>query len=238
MELTKTKISFVIPVYNEAKILNKNVERLVNFCQKKRIKAEILLSENGSTDNSRQIIRSLNYPGLKRIFVKEKGLGGAYRAGIKAAKYPIVYFTGMDFPFGYKNILDCYQYIEENDFVLASKAHPESKIRISRRRRLSSRVYRFFLKTLLGMRTRDAQGCAMFKLDKILRLLSKCDSNDAFFQTQLVLQAEKSGLKMIEIPVVYIDPRDDSKISVTQDGWKMFKQILSERRKIRRETKA
>jgi len=233
MKTDNIAISFVIPVYNEKELLKRNVAKLMQYCQKNKVVAEILLCENGSTDGSREIIKKIRQKNIRKIYLNNKGLGGAYRAGILASKLPIVYFTGIDFPFGLKNILDCHRFIDQYDFVLASKAHPKSKITTSFKRKLSSAIYRLLLKTFLNLKIGDPQGCVMFRRKKIITYLALCDSRDAFFSTQLALYGEMNGLRMIEIPVRYLNPRKGSKISVVKDGLKMYKQIISERRRIR-----
>lgn len=227
-------ISFIIPIHNESRIIEKNINRLVDYCRKHHIKAEILLCENGSSDASEDIIKKLKYKEVRKIYLNKRGLGSAYRAGIKAASNQLIYFTGMDFPFGFKNILDCYSQIDKHDLVLASKAHKKSVIRINLKRLISSFVYQSLHRFLLKMKTGDAQGCAMFYRKKILKYLKYCDSNDAFFQTQLALYGEMAGLSILEIPVCYINPRNNSKFSVSKDGWQMLKQMLKERKKLTR----
>jgi len=102
----KIKLSFIIPVYNEEKILNANIKKLLVFCEKNNINSEIIICENGSTDKTKEILTEISQNNVKSIFLKKKGLGNAYREGIKLASQPFFYFTGIDFPFGYKNILD------------------------------------------------------------------------------------------------------------------------------------
>lgn len=232
--MQKCKISFVIPVHNEEKILKKSLEKLVVFCNKKNIEPEILVCENGSGDRTREILKELNLKGLKKIYIKGRGLGLAYKEGIAKSTNDLVYFTGIDFPFGYKNISDCLEYINDNDFVLASKAHPSSVIRTTLKRKISSCIYRFLLRVLLGLKTKDPQGCVLFKKSKISKILEYCDSDSAFFETQLALYSEINGNKLIEIPVRYVDGRKDSKFHISTDGKKMLMQIFKEREKIKK----
>ncbi|MCX6810128.1 MAG: glycosyltransferase family 2 protein [Candidatus Berkelbacteria bacterium] len=230
--MTKKVISLVFPVHNESAIIEDSVNRLLNYCKKQGIKSEIIIAENGSSDNTKEILKQLKQPELKAIFLKKRGLGNAYRAGIKAATYPVVYFSGVDLPFGCKDIMNCYRKIEECDFIVGSKAHSKSKVEVSFKRRISSSFLRLLLRVFLGLKTRDPQGSAMFKREKVIKLLRFCDSDDAFFQSQLVLQSERHGLKVVEIPVKYISPRKGSKMRI-KDGLRMARQIMAERKKLR-----
>lgn len=232
MKISKKQISLVFPVHNEAAIIEETVKKLLSYCKKQGIKPEIIIAENGSSDSSREILRRLKYPELKTIFLKKRGLGSAYRAGIKAAKFPIVYFSGVDLPFGCRDIMNCYRKIDEYDFIVGSKAHPKSKIKVNFKRKFTSSFLRLLLRIFLGLKTRDPQGSAMFRREKIIKFLRLCDSDDAFFQSQLVLQSERHGLKVVEIPVKYISPRKGSKMRI-KDGVRMIKQILVEKRKLK-----
>ncbi|KKR17611.1 MAG: Glycosyl transferase family 2 [candidate division CPR2 bacterium GW2011_GWC1_41_48] len=231
--MPKRKVSFVIPVHNEAEILKKSLEELNIFLQKANIDGEIIIAENGSTDNTRKILKELDFINIKKIFVKEKSFGLALREGIKKASYDNIYFSGIDFPFGFENITNSLKYIDKYDIVFSSKTHPDSDVKRSIKRKVASIVYDFILKRLLGLKINDPQGTLMFDTKKIRELLPYCNSNDPFFTTQLALYVQLNRLKYIEIPVKYY-PRSDSKMSVVKDGSRMFKQIMGERKKIKK----
>lgn len=232
MKAARKKISLVLPVHNESAIIEENVNKLLIYCKKHDIDPEIIIAENGSNDNSREILRQLKSPRVKTLFLKKRGLGNAYRAGIKAATFSVVYFSGIDLPFGCGNILACWRKISEYDFIVGSKAHPKSKIKVDFKRKLTSAFLRLLLRIFLGLKTRDPQGTAMFRREKIIKFLPLCDAKDAFFQTQLVLQSERNGFKVTEIPVKYISPRKGSKMRL-KDGLGMIRQTLAERKKLR-----
>ncbi len=179
----------------------------------------------------------MDVQGLKKVYINQRGLGAAYREGIKQATNEIVYFTGIDFPFGLDNIKDCLKEIEDYDIIFASKAHPKSKISNSLKRRVTSKVFRFFLRIFLGLKIMDPQGCVMFHRKKINKILKYCDSDNAFFETQIALYSEFDGFKYLEIPVCYDDPRSDSKINIQKDGQEMLRAIIAERPKIKRLSK-
>lgn len=222
------KISFVIPVHNEEKILKQNIAKILFFCESNSIEPEIVICENGSTDQTSNILKALEETSIKKYFFKERAFGTAYRTGIQNATNEIVYFTGIDFPFGYENVLDCYHCIGKNDLVFASKAHPDSIIRNSLKRKIASKIYQVAIRQILGLKIRDPQGCVMLRRSKILPNLEKCDAKDAFFSTQIAIYSQLSGCRMIEIPIVYSNPRLNSQFNVIKDGKEMLKQLFTE----------
>lgn len=226
------KISFIIPIHNESKLLREKIEDLYSFCRENSIIPDIVLCENGSNDGSQKIIEELSFPGLQKVFIMQRSFGLAYRYGIQKAENDIIYFTGIDFPFGYQNILECLKYIRKYDIVFASKAHQKSILKNSLKRRVISNIFRFLVRILLGLKTRDPQGCVMFRRKNIIKILKNCDSKSVFFATQIALYLEHFNYKTIEIPVRYLDVRLESKINIRRDCLDVFKAILRERSKI------
>lgn len=227
--MKKRKISFIIPIHNEENILEENLGLLLEFSKSNSIDPEILLCENGSTDRTKEIMKMIDSPQVKNIYMKKRGLGAAYKRGILSATAPIAYFTGIDFPFGLENIIDSLAQIEGHDIIFSSKAHPDSIIEVSFKRRVASEIYRALLGIFLGLKIKDPQGCVLFRTDAIKRIVGKCDSESAFFETQIAIQTQAYGLKYTEIPVKYLSPRKGSKFSIVVDGLEMAKNVVKER---------
>lgn len=227
------KVSIVIPVHNEEDVLEAALDRLFLFCKKRQINAEVLICENGSIDATKSILRRYSHPALKSLFLKTRGLGAAYKQGIAAATGEIIYFTGIDFPFGYQNILDSLAYIGPNDLVFSSKAHPKSVIRAPIHRKFVSFAFRAIMKALLPININDPQGCLTAKAEALKDIAQYCDSSGAFFQTQTALYANLLGYKSVEIPVSYLNPRKGTKFAIGKDGAKILHQMVEERRRYR-----
>ena len=74
----------------------------------------------------------------------------------------------------------------------------------------------------------DTQCTVAFKKSNIVSFINELDSKSAFLQTQLLIYSKKNNLKIIEIPVIVNDIRDDSKVSPISDGISMFKELINE----------
>jgi len=83
------EVSIIIPVYNEEKILEKNIRILIKYLRKLRLKFEIIIADNGSTDNTSSIAKKISriYSNVKYIRIDKRGPGEAFKNAIKKAKY-------------------------------------------------------------------------------------------------------------------------------------------------------
>jgi hypothetical protein len=113
------------------------------------------------------------------------------------------------------------------DIIFGSKSHPKSITYSPTIRKVASRAYRLLLKFLFGIKTGDTQGTVFLKKNRILPLLKKCDSNNAFFSAQLAIYSEKQGLKVTEVPVKNVKKiLRKSKYHVFSNGSEMLLSML------------
>src|SRR5581483_11556653 len=199
------KVSFCIPVYNEEEILLQYLKKirlgLTQILGKGNF--EMLVIENGSTDQTVSILKNVKYPGLRIFYAPSKGHGIAYKIGIEKAKYENIVLSALDIPFGFSDLKAALPIWDNYDIIFGSKAHPKSKIYSLLERRIASFLYRIILKLLFNIPIRDTQGTMFLKKSKILPILPYCRAKNAFFTAQLALYGKRFGLKMIEIPVTY-----------------------------------
>jgi glycosyltransferase involved in cell wall biosynthesis len=234
-------LSFIIPVYNESKILEGNVNKMVDYLDSydNISNYEILLCDNGSKDDTLEIANSLAKKNskIKALFVEKKGMGGGIKSGIKNAEYDICFFNAIDLPFGLDIIDDSLNsMINRNaDVVIGSKEHKKSiGIRHDIKRIIFSRTYNLLINLAFNTGIKDTQGTLMFKKSNIYKFFNLLSSSTAFFETQLVIYSKLFGHKIIEIPVDYSQPRKDSKVKCIKDGWSMFKELINEYKEYRK----
>lgn len=228
-------ISYCFAAYNEEEIIESTIlklhERLDKMFGSKNY--EILVVENGSTDNTVSIIKKLQVKckNARMISVSRKSHGLALRTAVENAKFDHIVVTGADLPFGFSDLVIAMKYWEKYDIVFGSKLHPDSKYPTNFKRKISSNIYSGLLNIIFQLGIRDVQGSIFLKRSMINSYLKYCDSDTAFFTTQLAIYAKMHGLKMYEIPVkrgVVLARERKSKYSVSKDGSKMFLAILNE----------
>lgn len=114
------KLSIVIPCYNESKDIVKNVETVKNYLNSKAIEYELLLVNDGSKDNTKEVIESI--PGVKALsYDKNRGKGGAVKYGIENATGDYVLFMDADLSTDISAIEKVMELAPSYDFIIGSR---------------------------------------------------------------------------------------------------------------------
>lgn len=224
------KVSYCIAVYNEEKIIQSSLKHLkkslTNILGNKNF--EIIVVDNGSTDNTIFFLERIKEKEIRVYFESQKAHGLALREAIKRARFNHVVLTAIDLPFGFNDLKTALPLWKKYDIIFGSKAHSDSKINTSFKRKFASKVFRSILKLMFDVSIKDPQGSIFLKKNEILKILSYCDSNNAFFTSQLAIYGKENDLKMIEIPVVIKRSKRNSRYSILGDGVKMLSSVVRE----------
>lgn len=232
----KLDVSVVIPVYNEEKILEKSIRDFVRyFSRNYRVgKFELVIVENGSTDNTLNIAQKLTgkTDNLKLTRIGEKSLGKALSQGIMKARFPCVYFNAIDNPFEFDDFEKFAQNIDTYDLIFASKNHQKSIYKSKFTRKVASKVLSFLVRLLFAIPLTDTQGTFMGKRNKLLEILPFCTAKGAFFSIQLAIYALKHNFRVAEVPVKFINKGRKSSFSLLKDGFLLLGDLVKERIKL------
>lgn len=230
------KLSIIIPIHNEEDILEKNISQFIQYFNKQPNidKFQIIIIENGSTDNTLSIAKKLTqkHKIIKLIIISQRSLGLALLAGIKKSSYPYIYFNAIDNPFNFTDFDQFIKKIPSFNLIFASKNHSKSKYEKRFLRKIASSIYSLLIRLFFNLPLTDTQGTFLAKRNKLLSLLPFCTSKTAFFQTQIAIYAKIKGLKIKEIPVSYIPKHKKSHFSILKDGSKMLFELLAEKLKL------
>lgn len=196
-------ISVVIPVYNEEAILDTAVRALADRLAKERWSFELILAENGSTDETVEIARGLEseIDALRLLHVGEPNYGRALRAGIEWARGTYVVCDEIDL-----GDLDFYRRALEQlaagaDLVVGSKRHPESHDARPWLRRQGTMAINGLLRASLGFEGTDTHGLKAFRRTRLLPVVESCVVEHNLFASELVVRAGRAGLDVREIPL-------------------------------------
>ena len=184
---------------------------------------KITIVDNGSNDKTEELSLSLagKYETVHYIKLKERGVGLALRAGVEANDYEIVGYMDIDLSTDLKHMLDVDRLFAEDDVTIVNGSRLSKGSKIIGRsffRRCTSYGLRFLLKLLLKMKIDDAIcGFKFFRQQTIEELIQKArESPGWFYCIELLIRAERNGMKIAEIPVVWTDdPRTTVKVSKT-----------------------
>lgn len=214
---TELDLSIVIPIYNEASILEESVlELLEGMRADPRLNQrsfELLLSENGSTDQTAAIARSLEerFEEVRLLQAGEPNYGLALRKGILEAVGEVVLCDEIDLcdtDFYARALVE----IEEHgfDLVVGSKALDSSRDQRPAYRRLATRVLNGLFRVFLGFHGTDTHGLKAFRRLRLLEVVNACVVDRDLFASEFVIRAERMRFQMIEIPVRIAEKRPPS----------------------------
>jgi len=201
------KLSLILPVYNESKIIEEEVlaldkslkEKLPNWLDK----LELVIVENGSTDNTLSLACGLTkkFSYIRVTHLDKPSYGKALKEGLLIGKgdYLIIlniHFHNIEF------IKEALKILEEEkvDIVVASKNLRESKDERPFLRKAITKLFNLFLKIFFKYKGTDTHGMKAFKKDSIIPLISKCITEGELFDTELLLLAQLYRLQIKEIP--------------------------------------
>lgn len=217
-ESASPRISIVIPIYNEEAILQTAVVDLRNQLAPMGWSYEIILAENGSKDRTVEIGQELaNTFGdatdgqVKIISMGEPNYGKALKQGILLARGNVVIcdeidLCDADFHRRAVEILET----GEADLVIGSKLAAGSEDDRPAIRHVASIAYSTMLKVLLGFRGTDTHGLKAFRRTALLDVVRACLVDKDVFASELVIRADRGGVRTREIPVRVAEKRPPS----------------------------
>ena len=209
-------VSVVIPIYNEEGILSASVADLTSKIENLPnwdYEWELILSENGSTDSTVELARSLKeqYPQLRLLHSEEPNYGLAMRRGILAARGKYVICDEID-------LCDTDFYVralskladEGFDMVVGSKALDSSYDKRPKFRKLATYVLNSMLRIFLDFHGTDTHGLKAFNRERLLAVVNRCLVDKDLFASEFVIRAERMDYRVVEIPVEVIEKRPPS----------------------------
>lgn len=233
------KFSLCIPMYNEEPIIRETARILSDYMSANFDDYEIIFSNDGSKDGCDKAVEELGLPCVRVVgYEQNMGKGYAVRTAILAAEGDIIMFTDADLAYGTDVIKRVYETFEQNpdaDMVIGSRnLHKDGYEGYTAIRKIASKVYIKVLSILGGFKLSDSQcGCKAFRRDAAKKIFPRCEVNRFAFDFECILWAVKFGMKIVEMPVKIINHRE-SKVSVLRDSFKMVRDILKMRRRIKK----
>jgi glycosyltransferase involved in cell wall biosynthesis len=213
---TLFNLSIVIPVYNEEGLLETAITDLVARMNEIPLVYEIIISENGSKDRTKEIGQGLarKFRNIRVLHDEEANYGRALRRGIEAARGAICICDEIDIcDVGfYRRALNILteDKADKADMVIGSKRHRESSDKRPLIRRFATLVINLLLRILLGFKGSDTHGLKAFHTQKLMPVVQSCVVEKDLFASELVIRAERAGLRIVEIPLFITEKRKPS----------------------------
>ncbi|MFA5024724.1 MAG: glycosyltransferase [Patescibacteria group bacterium] len=239
------RIEFCLPIYNEETILADSTQKLYDFlsAQNFAFDWQIVIVINGSSDSSPLIAQrlSLKYPAkIKFANINEPGRGQALKRYWLTSPADIFVYMDIDLAVSLEAIPRLIRPILDNECQLAvgSRLLPDSKIKRSFIRELSSQTYNFLSRLLFQHHLSDMQcGFKAISRSAFMAVAPHLQDPHWFFDTEMIIISRTLGYQIREVPVNWQENRYDkrkSKVKLLYDSTKMFKNLIKLRQRLKK----
>jgi Glycosyl transferase family 2 len=204
-------LTVVLPAHNEAEMLEESVRDVAAGLRDRGRSFEIVVVENGSGDDTAAIANRLagEFAEVRVLSLAEPDYGRALRAGLLAASGDVV--VNFDVDFCDLGFLDrAVPMVEKPDgpaVVVGSKRTTGSADTRRWQRRMVTGVFSSLLRFGFGLKVSDTHGVKAMRREAMAPLAQHCRFGQDLFDTELILRAERAGLRSAEIPVEVVEKR-------------------------------
>ncbi len=207
-------LDIVVPVYNEERDLPECVHRLHEYLSTEvPYRARILIADNASTDDTLAVAHRLagELPDVDVLHLDAKGRGGALATAWSSSPADVVAYMDVDLSTDLSALMPLVAPLVSghSDIAIGSRLAASSRVVRGAKREVISRGYNLLLRSVLGARFSDAQcGFKAMRSDVARQLLPLVVDTGWFFDTELLVLAERAGLRIHEVPVDWVDDPD------------------------------
>lgn len=207
-------VDFVVPVYNEERDLGPNIRRLHAYLAESfPFSSVITIADNASRDGTLAAAQELarELPGVRVLHLDAKGRGRALRAAWLASEAEVVAYMDVDLSTDLKALLPLVAPIlsGHSELAIGSRLARGSRTKRGPKREFISRAYMLVLRIALAADFTDAQcGFKAVRGDLAKRIVPLIEDQTWFFDTELLILAQRMGLRVHEVPVDWTDDPD------------------------------
>ncbi|RAO34338.1 Glycosyltransferase AglD [Micromonospora saelicesensis] len=211
---TAAVLDVVIPVYNEEVDLGPCVRRLhAHLSAHFPYPFQITIADNASVDDTLTVANGLagELPGVEVLHLDAKGRGRALSAAWSASSAPVLAYMDVDLSTDLAALLPLVAPLisGHSDLAIGTRLARTSRVVRGTKREVISRAYNLLLRGALAARFSDAQcGFKAIRADVAVELLPLVRDTGWFFDTEMLVLAQRAGLRIHEVPVDWVDDPD------------------------------
>ena len=230
MNINATSLDIVLPVLDEERTIESSIRKLVNFSEEFLINFQwkIIVADNGSTDMTPEIVRKLSkeFQNVSYFRLEQKGRGRALKTAWSSSDSDLMSYMDIDLSTDLNIFPKLLQSVKNKDCSIAVGSRllkSSNVIGRSIKRAFISRCYSFLFRTMFLVSFKDAQcGFKVVSRDVVDQLLPHVEDTGWFFDTELLILAEKTNYLVEEFPVRWVDDPYSS-VKIISTAWKDIK---------------
>jgi len=232
MHSISKSFQIVFPVYNEENRMKDSILKTIAFLESNHYQNySILIADNLSQDKTPIIAKELEkkFEKVSYLRIEQKGVGIALKTAWQKSNADIIGYMDIDLSTDLIHLNEALKILNNDraDIVIGSRLMPGSKVEgRTWLREIVSRSYNFAIKHYLGFRFSDAVcGFKFLKREVFNKIMEQgIESNEWFFDTELLVKAEWNSFRTAEIPVHWAD-NSDSRVALVNDTIEYLKEI-------------
>jgi dolichyl-phosphate beta-glucosyltransferase len=230
--LQNTTYSIVIPAYNESTRLGATLESVLNFISQHGLDSEVIVVNDGSRDNTAEIVRNFaaRNPALRLLENPgNRGKGYSVRNGMLSARGQLLVFSDADLSAPIEELPKLLNAIAAGADIAIGSRWLRAELQTQRQplhRQLFGRIFNLLLRITLGLQFKDTQcGFKAFKRRAADAIFPLQRIERWGFDPEILFLARKFGFRVDEIPVAW-GHSGETRINPLLDGWRMFVEML------------
>ncbi len=232
------RINIVVPVHNEAKVLEPNVRSMIEQLQQiPDIDWELMIVENGSRDDTLAIAQKISdeFQQVQCLSLNNANYGIALKEGFLASKGDVI--VNFDIDYWDVEFLEIASHVMtvKYDIIIASKNLLLSKDRRGWLRKIASYTFRMILFFLFGLRVSDTHGIKAWRnSEKLRNYFKQSVATHHTYDTEVIVRAMHDHCEVLEVPAEVLETREtDHHIlkrvpQTLKELWDMFKRLKLE----------
>ncbi|MGB8013328.1 MAG: dolichyl-phosphate beta-glucosyltransferase [Terriglobales bacterium] len=224
--------SFVIPAYNESSRIRPTLDALLRYVGEQKWDAEIVVVNDGSRDDTAEIVREYGKVHSQIVLVENPGNHGkgySVRNGMLHARGDICLFTDADLSAPISEAPKLFDAIGRGADVAIGSRWLRVELQTERQplyRQAFGRIFNLALRLILGLRFADTQcGFKAFRRDAAQRIFPLQKIERWGFDPEILFLARRAGLRVEEVPVLWAHS-EGSQLHPFRDGLRMFVEVV------------
>ena len=220
----------MIPFYNQRSRARQTAAEAVDFLRERfGDRAELIVVDDGSAPGQRVEGGDLPPEAILVQQPENTGKGGAIRSGVARARGEYIIFTDSDLPFSLEPLSTTLAWLRDgSDVVIGDRLHPDSvcATEVTPLRQLSSVVYTFLVKRVLGLDFPDTQcGYKGYLAPVAKALYSRLETTSFAFEAELLIRAQKAGYRIRRQPLRLMN-NEETSVRLSRHAPRMFADTL------------